>query len=68
MNTIRLFWCQGCVQTDDLLGNHKTKSDALFRLLTQTMVMEAPKKKKKYDRTVRVTNTQNEKAEKDNIE
>jgi len=32
MNTLS-FWCQGCVQTDVLSGNHKTKSADLFRLL-----------------------------------
>ena len=53
-NTIRLYErpVQGCVQTDVLSGNHKTKSAVLFRLLTQTK--EAPKKR---NRTVRVTNT-----------
>ena len=55
MKTIRSFWCQGCAQTDVLSGNHKTKSAAVFRLLTQ------PKEK----RTVRMTNIQKEKAEKD---
>ena len=51
-NSIRLNEHQGCVQTDVLSGNHKIKSDVLFRLLTQTK--EAPKKR---NRTVRVTNT-----------
>ena len=23
MNTIRLYWCKGCVKTDVLSGNHK---------------------------------------------
>ena len=46
-----------------LSGNHKTKSAALARLLTQTI--EAPKKR---NRTVKVTNTQKEKAENDDIE
>ena len=52
-NTIRLYkrLCQGCVQTAVLSGNHKTKSAALFRLLTQ--IKEAPKKR---NRTCRVTN------------
>jgi len=35
-NTVRLYKRQGCLQTDVLSGNHKTKS-ALFRLLTQTI-------------------------------
>ena len=44
-NTIRLYKrpAQGCVQTDVLSGNHKTKSAVLFRLLTQTK--EAPRKR-----------------------
>ena len=52
-NTIRLYKrpAQGCVQTDVLSGNHKTKSAVHFRLLTQTI--EAPNKR---NRTVRVTN------------
>ena len=52
-NTIRLYKrsCQGCVQTDVLSGNYKTKSAVLFRL---TQTKEAPKKR---NRTVRVTNT-----------
>ena len=29
------YWCQGCVQTDVLSGNHKAKSVVLYRLLTQ---------------------------------
>ena len=49
-DTIRLYKrpCQGCVQTDVLSGNHKTKSVVLFRQLTQTK--EAPKKR---NRTVK---------------
>ena len=34
---------QGCIQTDVLSGNHKTKSAILFRLLTLTI--EATKKR-----------------------
>ena len=63
MNTIRSFWCQGCVQTDILSGNHKTKSPALVRFLSQ--IIEASQNRKG---TVRATNTQKEKAEKDYIE
>ena len=44
-------------------GNHKTKSPVPFRLLTQSI--EAPKKR---NTTVRVTNLQKEKVEKDNSE
>ena len=53
-NTIMLYKrpAQGCVQTEVLSGNHKTKSAVLIRLLTQTKV--APKKR---NRTDRVTNT-----------
>ena len=36
--------CQGCVQSEVLSGNQKTKSAILFKLLTQTI--EAPKKRK----------------------
>ena len=43
VNTIRSFWCQGCVHTDVLSGKHKIKSAVLIRLLTQTI--EAPKKR-----------------------
>ena len=35
--------CQGCVQTDVLSMNHKTKTAVLFRLLTQNK--DAPKKR-----------------------
>ena len=63
MNTVRSFWCQGCVQTDVLSGNHKTNSAALFNLLI-TETIEALKKR---NRTVRVTNIQKENVEKDNI-
>ena len=56
-------WCQWCLQTDVLSGNQKTESAVLFRLLTQTI--EAPKKEIK---TVRMTNMQKEKVEKDNSE
>ena len=58
MNNIASFWCQGCelVQKDALSGSNKSKSDALFRLLT----IEAPKKKYM---TFRVTYTQKEKVE-----
>ena len=52
-NTIRLYKRPGCLQTAVLSGNHKTKSAALFRLLTRTI--GAPKKRY---RIVRVTNTQ----------
>ena len=45
------------LQTAVLSGNNKTKSAVLFRL---TQTKEAPKK-----RTVRVTNTEKEKVEKD---
>ena len=42
--TIRLYnrSAHGCVQTEVLSGNHKTKYAVIFRLLTQTI--EAPKK------------------------
>ena len=50
VNTIRSFRCQECVQTDVLSRNHKTKSAARLRLLTQTI--EAPKKR---NRTLRMT-------------
>ena len=32
VNTVSSFWCQGCVQTGVVSGNHKTKSAFLFRL------------------------------------
>ena len=54
MNTIK---CQGCVQTDVLSGNHKTSSAVIVPTI------EAPQKRKD---TVRVTNKQKEKGEKDN--
>ena len=56
VNTYKVisFWCQGCVQTDVLSGNHKTNSAALFNSLI-TKTIEALKKR---NRTVRVTNTQ----------
>ena len=64
-NTIRLYMrpTQGCVQTDVLSGNHKTKPAVLFRLLTQTI--EAHKKR---NGTVIKKNTQKEKAIKDDSE
>ena len=52
---------QGYLQTDVLLGNHKTKSAVLFRLLTQT-------KKATNKSIVSVTNIQKEKVEKDDRE
>ena len=60
MNTLRSFWCHGCVQTEALLGNHKNKSAPLFRLLW-TETIDVPKKRS----IVRVTYIQKEKAEKD---
>ena len=42
-NTIRLYKRQGCVSTEALSENHKTKYATLFRLLTQTI--EAPQKR-----------------------
>ena len=53
-----VFCDKGVYYTDRCPVNHTTKSAALFRLLTRTI--EAPKKG---NMTVRVTNTQNEKAE-----
>ena len=63
VNTIRSFCCRGYVQADVLSGNIKTKSDALHRLLTQTIEVH-----KKINRSVRMTNTQKEKVEKDDSE
>ena len=60
MDTIRSFWCQMCVQSEVLSRNHKTESAIVFRLLTQ-----AVESSKERNRTVRKTNTQKEKAEKD---
>ena len=46
MNILRSFRCLGCVQSKVLLGNDKTESAVLFRLLTQTI--EAPRKKQDF--------------------
>ena len=58
VNTIRSIWCKGCVQTEVLSENHKTKSAALSRLITQTK-----ESSKKRNITVRMTNIQNQKEE-----
>ena len=49
-----------------MAGNHKTKSAVLFKLLTQTI--DTLKFTQEINRTVRMTNTQKEKAEKEDSE